>query len=230
MNSSQLTRHMGRGRERAWWLLAAAMVFAVLWAVAQVLQWPVWARAVLGGLAAAAALVVPELRARYKQDDDLAGLLAKAAAVSAGRGQLPRVREVTLRQLRVHAARVPAPYVQREAQPEVAKEVGPNRAVLLVGHSMAGKTRLAAEIIRLHYPDHSILVPESGKAVQALVAGKWDPAGVVVWLDDLERFLGADGLTVGLLHNLTSGRAIVTALTEIPQFGSSKFPTRVAPP
>ena len=30
-----------------------------------------------------------------------------------------------------------------------------------------------------------------------------------MWLDDLERFLGADGLTVGLLHNLTSGRAIV---------------------
>ena len=143
-----------------------------------------------------------------KQDDDLAALVANAAAVSAGRGRLPRVREVTLQQLRVRAAQVLTPYVQRDVQAD-AQAVGPGEAVLLVGHSMAGKTRLAAEVIRSSYPDHPVLVAESGKTVRALVAGKWNPAGVVVWLDDLERFLGADGLTVGVLHALTGGEAIV---------------------
>lgn len=64
-----------------WWLLAAAVLFAVLWAVAQVLTWPVGARAVLAGLAASAALLVPELRARFKQDDTR----ADAALVFLGR-------------------------------------------------------------------------------------------------------------------------------------------------
>jgi hypothetical protein len=60
--------------------------FAVLWAVAQVLEWPVWARATLAGLAATAALVVPELRARFKQDDTRTASVTKAVAVPAGQG------------------------------------------------------------------------------------------------------------------------------------------------
>jgi tetratricopeptide (TPR) repeat protein len=215
MKDSRRTRYTGRGQERAWWLLAAAVLFAVLWAVAQVLQWPVWARAVVGGLAAAAVLVVPELRARYKQDDALAALLRGAAAVSDERGRLPRVRDVPLAKLRVHESQVSTPYVQRDAQLEVAEAVGPGRAVLLVGHSMAGKTRLAAQVIQSDYPHQALLVASSGKALQALVAVNWNPAGVLVWLDDLERFLGEDGLTLGVLDTLTSGAAIVVGTIRV---------------
>ena len=35
MPRGRRARFGGRGRERAWWLLAAAVLFAVLWAVAQ---------------------------------------------------------------------------------------------------------------------------------------------------------------------------------------------------
>src|SRR6185312_14940031 len=108
MNSGQPIRSTGRGRERAWWLLAAAALFAVLWAVAQVLQWPAWARAVLGGLAAMAVLVVPEMRARYKQDDELAMLVAKAATF-APKGRLPRLRDVEASDLGIHEAQVTVP-------------------------------------------------------------------------------------------------------------------------
>ena len=76
MITGQQTRHRWRGREQACRLLVGAGLFAVPWVVAQVLQWPVWARAVLGG--SAAALLVPELRARNKRDDDLATLVAHA--------------------------------------------------------------------------------------------------------------------------------------------------------
>jgi uncharacterized protein len=50
-----------------------------------------------------------------------------------------------------------------------------------------------------------LLIPESCKALRELVDGGLNPVGVVVWLDDLERFLGSDGLTVGLLNLLTTG-------------------------
>jgi hypothetical protein len=69
MGSGRRVRGGEEWRDRAWRLTAAAVLFAVLWAVAQVLAWPVWVGAVLAGLAAAALMVVPELRARFKQDD-----------------------------------------------------------------------------------------------------------------------------------------------------------------
>jgi transposase len=187
------------------------VLFAVLWAVAQVLAWPLWARASLAGLAAAAALVVPELRARFQQDDTQAALVERAVTVPGGPARLPLVREAGLAQLRVHAAQVQVPYVQRDAEQTVADALGPGRAVLLVGHSMAGKTRLAAQVVHQRFPDAPLLVPESGQALRELVDEGLDPAGVVVWLDDLERFLGPDGLTVGLLARLTRNKAILVA-------------------
>ena len=80
--------------------------------------------------------------------------------------------------------------------------------MLLVGHSMAGKTRLAAQVMRQRFPDAPLLIPESGKALRELVGEGLDPAGVVLWLDDLERFLGPDGLTIGLLTRLVSRNAV----------------------
>jgi hypothetical protein len=116
-----------------------------------------------------------------------------------------------LSQLRVHAAQVQVPYVERDVQQKVADALGPGRAVLVMGHSMAGKTRLAVEVIRRRFPETLLLIPETGKALRELVDGELNPAGVVVWLDDLERFLGSDGLTIGLLNRLTSGEAILIA-------------------
>ena len=72
----QQTRYSWRGRKRACRPLVGAGLFAVPCMVAQILQWPVSTRAVLGG--SAEALVMPELRARDKQDDDLAALVANA--------------------------------------------------------------------------------------------------------------------------------------------------------
>lgn len=84
MPSGRRVRFGGRGRERAWWLLAAAVLFTVLLPVAQALKWPGWALAVVGGLAAAVALVVPELRARFKVDDVRSALVTKTVAVANG--------------------------------------------------------------------------------------------------------------------------------------------------
>ena len=103
MPMGRRARFSGRGRERAWWLLAAAVLVAVLGALAQLLAWPLQVWLALTGLAAAAALVVPELRARFKQDDTRAALVTKAVAVPSRQNRLPLVREAGLTQLRVHS-------------------------------------------------------------------------------------------------------------------------------
>jgi predicted negative regulator of RcsB-dependent stress response len=130
--------------------------------------------------------------------------------ISGGRGQLPRVRDAGLDQLGVHAARVEVPYIERDRQEKLEEAVGPGLAALVVWHSMAGKTRLAAEVVKRKFPDALLLPAESGKALRERFDGGLDPEGLVVWLDNLERFL-TDGLTVGLLDRLITGSAIVVA-------------------
>ena len=211
MKQGRRVRFANRGHVRSWWLLLAAVLAAVLWAIAQVLGWPVWARAVLAGLAAVMTVIIPGVRAWFGQIVTRERLVEQGVAVSGGYGRLPRVRDVGLEQLRVHAARVQVPYIERDQQERLEAAVGPGQAVLVVGHSMSGKTRLAAEVVKRKFADAPLLPAESGKALRELFDGGLDPAGIVVWLDDLERFLGVDGLTVGLLNRLTTGGAIVVA-------------------
>jgi tetratricopeptide (TPR) repeat protein len=228
--SERRVRFTGRGRKWPRLLLLAAVLATVLWAIAQVLGWPVWARAVLAGLAAVAAVIVPELRARFEQDDTRTRLVEQRVAVSGGSRHLPLIWTVGLDQLRVHAARVQVPYIKRDQQDELEKSVGPEKAVLVVGHSMSGKTRLAAQVVKRKFPDAPLVAVESGKALQELFDGGLDPAGTVVWLDDLERFLGADGLTVNLLNRLTTGRAIVVATIRTEQRETYRPQDKLRPP
>ena len=188
MPRGRRARFGGRGRERVGWPLPAVVVFAVLWAVAQVWAWPVWARVILAGLAAAALLA--HVRVWVKQRDARAGALAgRVVTVPGHSDRLPLVREVESAQLRVRSAVVAVPYIERDVHQQVAQALGPGGAVLLVGHSMAGKTRLAAHVVGQRFPGAALLIPASGKALRDLVIDEGlDVAGVVVWLDGLERF------------------------------------------
>src|SRR5258708_37268692 len=104
MKLGRRARFVGRGRERVLWLLGAALLIAVLWAIAPVLGWPLWVRAVLSGLAAAAAVTVPGLRARVGPDDTRALLRKRGVAISGGGDwRPPPVRDVWLGRLRVDA-------------------------------------------------------------------------------------------------------------------------------
>ncbi|WP_159029564.1 hypothetical protein [Streptomyces qaidamensis] len=86
--------------------------------------------------------------------------------------------------------------------------------ILLVGESTAGKTRAAFEAIRLLHPDHHFVAPSTREAV-AVLLDDWEAAdGCVVWLDDLERFLGPGGLTTSALHRLLiSDRQVLVLAT-----------------
>ena len=171
----------------------------------------------MAGLAAATPVVVTEVRAWAAQNDTLNRLVQEWAKVSAKQGRLLPVQVVQLDQLGVHAARVQIPYIERDQQHKLEEAVGPGQAALIVGNSMSGKTRLAAEVIRQKCPNALLLPPESGKALRELIKGGLDTAGMVIWLDTLELFLGPEGLTIGLLNQLIGSKAIVVATIRVKE-------------
>jgi TIR domain len=141
-----------------------------------------------------------------------------------GAGRVPagavRVGEADPRRLGVHAAiSVPGvpddvlpEYVPRDAdaaehgvRARVAAAAERGGFVLLVGGSSVGKTRCAAEAVRALLPDWWLVHPSGPAEVAALAAAP--PARTVVWLDELQRYLGGE-------HGLTGG--VVRALLNAP--------------
>ena len=127
-----------------------------------------------------------------------------------------RVSEADTRRLGVHAA-ISAPGVSDDVPPEyVPRDVDINefgvRAkvaaakkrggfVLLVGGSSVGKTRCAAEAVKVQLPDWWLVHPAGPDQVAALAAAP--PPQTVVWLDELQRYLdGERGLTGAVVRTL----------------------------
>ncbi|MFJ5234097.1 hypothetical protein ACIQBJ_29850 [Kitasatospora sp. NPDC088391] len=139
----------------------------------------------------------------------------------------PLAGEVDALVLGVHPARASdagaalPPYVLRDSDRGLAARAKHAAAhgglVLLVGDSTAGKTRSALHAVRRCMPEHRLYAPPRGAALSRL-PGALRSSGVgrvVLWLDDLERFLGADGLDPALLGSLTAlGVATVATLRD----------------
>ncbi|MFD3708806.1 tetratricopeptide repeat protein [Streptomyces sp. NPDC058677] len=123
-------------------------------------------------------------------------------------GRIPRARQVS----RPEAAGVRAaeggaapPYVARDAEQEVVRRLLETRFVLLVGESAAGKSRLGYEVARAHFASYRFVAPRTRAAVPQAVVCARSYRRAVLWLDDLENYLGRDGITVTLLRALLDG-------------------------
>lgn len=97
-------------------------------------------------------------------------------------------------------------YVPRDADGDLAERVAAGGFVLLVGDSAAGKSRSAFQAISVTVPGHVLICPASRGAVAAAVAMAAAQRRCVLWLDNLEQYLGAGGLTADQVTQL-SGRA-----------------------
>jgi tetratricopeptide (TPR) repeat protein len=148
-------------------------------------------------------------------------------------GKLPRVRDIIDPiTIGVHPAphretpnsaeeegqggdRVPV-YVPRDIDARLRGELACSGFVLLVGDSTAGKTRAAFEAVRAVLPDHLLVVPESREGVAAAVQKAAGLRRCVLWLNDLEGYLGTGGLTRKHITELLAGtehhRVIVATL------------------
>jgi hypothetical protein len=117
---------------------------------------------------------------------------------------------------------VPA-YVGRDIDDRVDEALWSGGFVLLSGESTAGKTRVAYEAVHRVFPDHFLLAPVARESVPTVVATIVERRRCVVWLDDIERFFGAHGLTVPLMHRMLAADAVVVGtirVSELDRFGA----------
>ncbi len=110
--------------------------------------------------------------------------------------------------------RCPA-FVARDIDSQLRQALRRNRFVLLVGESTAGKSRAAYELVKAEFPGHRLVQPSGRDSVQAAAELAADTPRSVLWLDDLERFLGYGGLTgtaVSGVLNAAGDRYIVATM------------------
>jgi tetratricopeptide (TPR) repeat protein len=193
---------------------------------------------VLGGAAGFAAVVVvfaavsQDRYIRLAKRRDEQGFRTEDGCLVLADGRLPSVRHITDPvQLGVHRAalatvpvnvagaaeragdHVPA-YVPRDVDTELRERLAAGGFVLLVGDSAAGKSRAAFEAMAVTLPGHELIVPASRDAVSVAVTRAAHARQCVLWLDDLEAYLGTGGLTavqVGRLITGTDGHRVVIA-------------------
>jgi eukaryotic-like serine/threonine-protein kinase len=110
--------------------------------------------------------------------------------------------------------RVPA-YVLRDIDDELRKQLAKSSFVILVGDSSAGKTRAAFEAVSV-LGDHVLIVPNNREALTVAIDKAANARRCVLWLDDLEAYLGAGGLTradtARILGSRRSHRVIIATL------------------
>ncbi|MFF4353989.1 tetratricopeptide repeat protein [Streptomyces sp. NPDC001530] len=124
------------------------------------------------------------------------------------KGHMPLVRQVVEPTwLGVHAARgvtgrgttSQPPYVPRDIDDELREHLAAGAFVLIVGDSTAGKSRAAYEALAATLPHHTLVAPQQRTALPYAIEQTAGTPRVVLWLDDLERFLGDGGLTRNLI-------------------------------
>jgi tetratricopeptide (TPR) repeat protein len=96
-------------------------------------------------------------------------------------------------------------YVPRDGDHELREGLAAGEFVLLVGDSLAGKSRMAFEAMSVSLAGHALVCPADRSAVAAAVARAGQQRRCVLWLDDLEAYLGPGGLTAAHIGQLLGG-------------------------
>ncbi|MYR35494.1 hypothetical protein GTW20_25335 [Nocardiopsis alba] len=120
-------------------------------------------------------------------------------------------------------------YVKRDADERLGEHLGEaaeeGGLVLVTGDSTAGKTRAAFEALRSVLPGHRVHAPSNPADLRAgATAILRTKSPCVVWLDDLERFLGPGGFDTELLSRLCGNGTPVVATMRLKQWASFTLP------
>ncbi len=96
-------------------------------------------------------------------------------------------------------------YISRDFEAELRNRLTAGGFVLLVGDSTAGKSRAAFEAMTEMFPGHLLIRPKNREAIAVAVTRAAKAQQSVLWLDDLEGYLGTGGLTATQLDRLVIG-------------------------
>lgn len=201
-----------------WSVAVALMAFAV--AVAQ--KWPGapwWLLMASSALAAAGPQLLTGVRdARTRRRARGQVLRSAVQQIRGPDGQdLPLV-EATDLETRVHRAVLAIPYVRRDAEEQVRRHVRVHQPVLLVGPSMVGKTRLAAEVVATECASLPVVIPDSKDALTRLDAEDAPPQNAVIWMDDVEDLITSGGITDGRLRRLVADGNVLVATIRAEEY------------
>ncbi|MDG4832988.1 tetratricopeptide repeat protein [Solwaraspora sp. WMMD1047] len=186
---------------RPWLTLLAASISGGAVGVLTAVWLPPWAAAALGTAGAGIAGIFsaraqdsinraasrePERRRSVRDLTDPIVLGVHPAATVRGTNDSNRVPE----------------FVHRDAYAELRERLREGGFVLLIGESTAGKSRLAFEAMRDELPEHRFHRPTPGQGFDGVCAAVGSGRQHVVWLDELDLYLGAGGLTVDAVDRL----------------------------
>ncbi|MEO7260943.1 MAG: tetratricopeptide repeat protein [Jatrophihabitantaceae bacterium] len=181
-----------RRRAESKWLLVAAALLALLGVVVNNWDGPSWLLLGLAGCAAVGAVALTGRQGRAAAEDERATTLTTASQTDLGpTGRFRTVGETGWEEFRIQPAAVEVDYVPRDAEQELRDRLVEGRPVLVVGHSMSGKTWMAYQVVREFYRDWQVWIPERPNGLAQLMASGV-PQQTVVWLDDLEAFLTSE--------------------------------------
>jgi tetratricopeptide (TPR) repeat protein len=132
-------------------------------------------------------------------------------------------------------------YVRRSVDAELRERLASNDFVVVTGDSGAGKSRTAFEAALATFPEHTMvapvtsgLVPTTLRRVIELIdgLGNADERPVLLWLDDLDRYLAAEALTTDLLASWGQ-RAVpvkVLATMQLAHWQEQRWPAQIVVP
>ena len=211
----QKAAHSTDPGQSAWWLLPP-VCGTVVGATIPYLGTlgPKWAAAcmtlnAIGGLTATTPQFREWLSARFhsQQITDTAGVLKNGISNQ-------HINNDDLYSLRVHRSNRKdiTDFVRRDIQDQLVEHLHNGKPILIEGPSMSGKTRLAIEIIRSHWPDTPLWFPRDDDSIEKLLKNDQPPtSGAIILLDDVDRFLSNQSLTLGQLNQWISNSCIIVA-------------------
>jgi hypothetical protein len=126
----------------------------------------------------------------------------------------------------------PPDYVRRTQDDEIRTQLRTWNFVVIEGPAKSGKSRSAAEAMRAEFADHLLLAPKGDRkaSIRALddVLSRFELElpDCVLWLDELNRYLGEDGLTSDRLRHITGSAAgKVTIIATMRLESLDEFPS-----
>ena len=159
--------------------------------------------------------------------------LAPKASIPGGNSltsdQLPTVAMADLG-ARAHHAVMAIPYIERDREVEVCAHLRAGRPVLLVGSSMVGKTRMAVEVVKSLFSAWFVIMPDSKTALAALNSADVRLRDTVVWLDDIDRLIDADGITDGTVRRLVGAGNVIIGTIRAGEYDRYTPTDQLRPP